>query len=409
MDNLFKKYVKGDAILWVVFIGLCMISIIEMYSASSVLAYSAASHTDPILRHTFFLIIGVITALLVQLVPYRYIRLFAYLGVAISGILLIWVLIGGHSENNASRWLVIAGIKFQPSEIAKISVIILVADLISRIKDRAKEEKKHYQTILIVVSIICALILPENFSTAILLFGVVFLMMFIGNVSLVRLGVLLVSLFVLLVIVFGIVKVVPKEYMPSSFDRAYTWVGRIERFSQENKSEESKYIITDENRQVVNGRIAIARGGLLGVFPGNSVQRDFLAQAYSDFIFEIIIGELGLIGGIFVILLYLILLFRAGRIATMSPTVFPAILVVGLSLMIVSQAFVSMAVASSLGPVTGQPLPLISRGGTSIIITCIYFGIILGITRQIKEDIAIPGVDNVLTKEKLDEMELDKL
>ena len=164
-------------------------------------------------------------------------------------------------------------------------------------------------------------------------------------------------------------------------------VARIDRFTgdKEADAETSKYEINDENRQVQHGRIAIARGGVFGVGPGNSVERDFLPQAYSDFIYAIVVEELGLIGGIFVILLYLVLLYRAGRIATTSPTVFPAVLVIGLSLMIVTQAFVSMSVATSLGPVTGQPLPLISRGGTSILITCLYFGVILGVTRQIKE------------------------
>lgn len=187
-----------------------------------------------------------------------------------------------------------------------------------------------------------------------------------------------------------------------SFDRAYTWTARIDRFTENTDDEESKYEITDENRQVQHGRIAIARGGIFGVFPGNSIERDYLPQAYSDFIYAIIVEEMGLVGGIFVILLYLILLFRAGRIATESPTVFPAVLVIGLSLMIVIQSFVSMSVATSLGPVTGQPLPLISRGGTSILITCIYFGIIFGITRQLKE-----GGQPV--DETMDEKEEDKI
>ncbi|MFT3754258.1 MAG: FtsW/RodA/SpoVE family cell cycle protein [Paludibacter sp.] len=152
------------------------------------------------------------------------------------------------------------------------------------------------------------------------------------------------------------------------------------------KNEKAKYAITDENRQVQHGRIAIARGGVFGVMPGNSVERDFLPQAYSDFIYAIILEEMGLIGGIVVIILYLILLFRAGKIATKCASVFPALLVIGLSLMIVIQTFINMSVASSLIPVTGQPLPLISRGGTAILITCVYFGIILGITRQIKNE-----------------------
>lgn len=386
MDSLLKKYLRGDATLWIVFIMLCVVSIIEMYSASSTLAYKAANHTAPMLRHVGFLAGGALIAIGVHLIPYRYIRLLSYVGLVLSAFMLVFVLFKGQSENDATRWLVIGGIQFQPSELAKLSVIIVAADFISRIKDPEKDEKKYFWNTLILLGIICPLILLENFSTAFILFGVVYIMMFIGRVSLKRLGILAGGLLLALILGFGAVKAIPEDKMPDAFGRAYTWVARIDRFTSDKGSEEDKYEITDENRQVQHGRIAIARGGFFGVMPGNSIERDYLPQAYSDFIYAIIVEELGLFGGIFVILLYLILLFRAGRIATESPTVFPAVLVIGLSLMIVIQAFVSMSVATSLGPVTGQPLPLISRGGTSILITCIYFGVIFGITRQIKED-----------------------
>lgn len=386
MDSLLKKYLRGDATLWIVFIMLCVVSIIEMYSASSTLAYKAANHTAPMLRHVSFLAGGALLAIGVHLVPYRYIRLLSYLGLILSVFMLIWVLFKGTSENDATRWLVIGGVQFQPSELAKLSVIIVAADFISRIKNPETDEKKYFWNTMILLAVICPLILLENFSTAVLLFGVVFIMLFIGRVSLKRLGFVAGLLLVLLVVGFTAVKVIPQDKMPAAFDRAYTWTARIDRFTNDKGETEDKYQITDENRQVQHGRIAIARGGVFGVMPGNSVERDYLPQAYSDFIYAIIVEELGLIGGIFVILLYLILLFRAGRIATTSPTVFPAVLVIGLSLMIVTQAFVSMSVATSLGPVTGQPLPLISRGGTSILITCLYFGIIFGVTRQIKEE-----------------------
>lgn len=386
MDSLIRKYLRGDTTLWIVFIMLCVVSIIEMYSASSTLAYKAANHTIPVLRHASFLAGGALIAILVHLIPYRYIRLSAYIVLAFSFLMLIVVLFKGHSENDASRWIVIGGFQFQPSEFAKLSVIIVAADFISRIRDSKTDEKKYFWSTLIMLAIICPLILVENFSTAVILFGVVFLMMFIGRVSIKRLLILMGSLILALVLGFGAIKAIPQEKMPKAFDRAYTWIARIDRFSDASDRKDDKYIITDENRQVQHGRIAIARGGIFGVFPGNSVERDYLPQAYSDFIYAIIIEEMGLGGGLVVILLYLILLFRAGRIATQSPTVFPAVLVIGLSLMIVVQAFVSMSVATSLGPVTGQPLPLISRGGTSILITCIYFGIIFGITRQLKEE-----------------------
>jgi cell division protein FtsW len=234
-------------------------------------------------------------------------------------------------------------------------------------------------------------------------------MMFIGRVSIKKLAVLAGGLVLILVLGFGLVKTIPKESMPGAFDRAYTWVARIDRFSSDKDDETKKYEITDDNRQVQHGRIAIARGGVFGVMPGNSVERDFLPQAYSDFIYAIIVEEMGMLGGILVIILYLILLFRAGRIATKCSSVFPAIVVIGLSLMIVIQTFINMSVATSLIPVTGQPLPLISRGGTSILITCIYFGIIFGITRQMKEEQEyIPESDEALNEE-LPVVELENL
>jgi cell division protein FtsW len=356
-----------------------------MYSASSTLAYKAANHTAPLLRHVGFLTGGVLIAFAVHLVPYKYIRIVSYFGLVVSAALLVFVLFKGHSENDAARWLVIGGIQFQPSELAKLSVIIVAADLVSRIRDNTKDEWIYFRNTVIMLLAICGLILLENFSTAFILFVVVFIMMFIGRISIKYLGSMAAILVVALVIGYGAVKAIPEDSMPHMFKRAYTWVARIERHS-DKEGKTNKYVINDKNRQEKYGQIAIARGGVFGVMPGNSVERDYLPQAYSDFIFSIIVEEMGLIGGIVVIILYLILLFRAGQIATKCSSVFPAILVIGLSVMIVIQTFINMSVATSLIPVTGQPLPLISRGGTSILITCIYFGIILGITRQIKEE-----------------------
>jgi cell division protein FtsW len=383
METLFKKYLKGDTTLWVVFLALCILSIIEMYSASSTLAYKASNHAMPLIRHFGFLTGGVIIAFVVHMIPYRFIRIASYLGLFISAFLLVFVLFKGHSENDAARWLVIGGVQFQPSELAKLSVIIVAADLISRIRDNSKEEWIYFRNTIIMLAVICGLILLENFSTAAILFIVVFIMMFIGRISFKYLGALAGVLIIALLVGYGAVKTIPESAMPKKFKRAYTWVNRIERHGEKNNKDE-KYVINDKNRQEKYGQIAIARGGVFGVLPGNSVERDYLPQAYSDFIYSIIVEEMGLIGGFVVIILYLILLFRAGRIVMNCAAVFPAILVMGLSLMIVLQTFINMSVATSLIPVTGQPLPLISRGGTSILITCIYFGIILGITRQVK-------------------------
>ncbi len=409
METLLKKYLKGDPILWVVFIALCILSVIEMYSASSTLAYKAANHTAPMLRHVGFLTAGVLIAFGVHLIPYKYIRLLSYIGLALSVVMLIWVLLKGQTTNDAARWMVIGGVQFQPSEMAKLSVIIVAADLISRIKDSKTEEWIYFRNTIIILLLICGLILLENFSTAFILFAVVFVMMFIGRVSLKYLGSLAGILLIVGLLGYGAVKVIPKKAMPHAFDRAYTWVGRIERHFVEKDDNKSDNVINDENRQVQHGRIAIARGGVFGVMPGNSVERDFLPQAYSDFIYSIIVEEMGLFGGIVVILLYLILLFRAGRIATRCSTVFPALLVIGLSLMIVIQTFVNMSVATSLIPVTGQPLPLISRGGTSILITCIYFGIIFGVTNQIKNEQELKPEAEELPDDGIPVVELDNL
>lgn len=388
METLFKKYLKGDTTLWVVFIALCILSIIEMYSASSTLAYKAANHAAPMLRHVGFLLLGGVIAFAVHLVPYKYIRIVSYFGLLLSAALLVFVLFKGHSENDAARWLVIGGVQFQPSELAKLSVIIVAADLISRIRDNKKDEWVYFRNTVIMLIAICGLILLENFSTAFILFAVVFIMMFIGRISIKYLASMAGILVISLVIGYGAVKAIPESSMPHMFKRAYTWVARIERHS-DKEGKTNKYVINDKNRQEKYGQIAIARGGVFGVMPGNSVERDYLPQAYSDFIYSIIVEEMGLIGGIIVIILYLILLFRAGQIATKCSSVFPAILVIGLSLMIVIQTFINMSVATSLIPVTGQPLPLVSRGGTSILITCIYFGIIFGITRQIKDELPV--------------------
>ena len=384
MGNLFTKYLKGDTTIWIVFIILCIFSSIELYSASSTLAFKAANHTAPMLQHVSFLVFGALLAYFVHLVPYRYVRILAYLGLITSFFLIIYVLARGESTNEASRWIRIMGVQFQPSEIAKLSLIIVIADFISRIRANPGYEKKYFIWILGVAGVIIGLILLENFSTAAILGLVVFFMMFIGQISWKKLAGIMGAIVAVLLVGYLLVKTIPKEKMPEALGRAYTWVARIDRSAQE--TDENKYVMNDENLQVQHGRIAVARGGFLGVFPGNSVERDYLPHAYDDFIYAIIVEEMGLAGGIFVMFLYLVLLFRTGQIATVCKSTFPAMLVTGLGLLITLQATVNMFVGSGFGLVTGQPLPLISRGGTSILVTCIYFGIILGVIREIKSE-----------------------
>ncbi|OJV42902.1 MAG: hypothetical protein BGO29_06980 [Bacteroidales bacterium 36-12] len=386
MGAILKKYLKGDAVLWVVFVGLCLISAVEMFSASSTLAFKAANHTAPMLKHVAFLVFGAFIAFIVHLIPSKFIRFGSYLLMLLSIVTLVVVQFKGETTNDAARWLSIGGFQFQPSELGKLSLIVVASDLISRIKNSSVIEDKIFIWLMILSAIVCGLILKENFSTAALLFGVIWIMMFIANISWKKLSVVIVVLLSTAIVGYLALSIFPTEKPPKVFERAYTWKNRIDRFVLEKDDNTNKYVFTDENLQVQNGRIAIARGGFIGLMPGNSIQRDFLSQAYSDFIYAIIIEELGMVGGIIVIMLYMVLLFRAGSIAKKSKTVFPAILVMGLTLMIVLQAFINMAVSTSLIPVTGQPLPMISRGGTSILTTSIYFGILLGITRQINDD-----------------------
>lgn len=386
MGAILKKYLKGDAVLWVVFIGLCLISAVEMFSASSTLAFKAANHTAPMLKHVAFLVFGAFIAFIVHLIPSKFIRFGSYLLMLLSIVTLVVVQFKGETTNDAARWLSIGGFQFQPSELGKLSLIVVASDFISRIKNSSVIEDKIFIWLMILSAIVCVLILKENFSTAALLFGVIWIMMFIANISWKKLSVVIVVLLSTAIVGYLALSIFPTEKPPKVFERAYTWKNRIDRFVLEKDDNTNKYVFTDENLQVQNGRIAIARGGFIGLMPGNSIQRDFLSQAYSDFIYAIIIEELGMVGGIIVIMLYMVLLFRAGSIAKKSKTVFPAILVMGLTLMIVLQAFINMAVSTSLIPVTGQPLPMISRGGTSILTTSIYFGILLGITRQINDD-----------------------
>lgn len=410
MNDFFQKYFKGDRIVWMIFFILCGFSIIELYSASSTLAYKMDSHTAPIMQHVMFLFAGAVVAFVVHLLPYKYVRMLAYLGILISFVLLIYVQFRGESANEASRWVKIMGVQFQPSEIAKLSLIIVAADLISRVRANPALENKYFIWIMVVSAVIIFLILLENFSTAAILGLIVYAMMFLGRISSKKLGIIFVAIVAFLLIGYVAVKAIPEKSMPGAFKRAYTWVGRIDRTIQGD--DENKYVINDENLQVQHGRIAVARGGFFGVFPGNSIQRDYLPHAYDDFIFAIIIEEMGLLGGIVIMLLYLWLLFRTGQIATVCRSTFPALLVTGLGMLITLQATVNMIVGSGFGLVTGQPLPLISRGGTSIIITSIYFGIILGVIREIKSEDEKkykqqnPTVENIAEAEE-DDLVLD--
>ena len=323
----------------------------------------------------------------------------------ISAITLIWVLVFGQSINGANRVIPIFGLTFQPSEIAKGTIVLAVAQILSAMQRENGADRQAYRWILWLTIPTCILIGLENLSTAALLFVVVFLMMFIGQVPMKQLGrlaaiiVFIGAFAVSMVLIFGHdtrkedeqltktelleKKKEKKNFVQKMLHRADTWKGRILSFNEGDVSPQEYDL--DKNAQVAHANIAIVSSGIIGKGPGKSTERDFLAQAFSDFIYAIIIEELGLFGAAFVAFLYIILLFRCARIASRCENNFPAFLVMGLGLLLVIQATFNMMVAVGLAPVTGQPLPLISKGGTSTIINCAYIGTILSVSRSAKK------------------------
>ena len=375
--GLINKLFKGDRSIWIIFMFLCLISLVEVYSATSTLAYKNTYYWTPIARHAKFLLLGFGAVLLLHHIPSKY-YIIAIILLPMSIILLAITPFIGVNIHDAYRFLSIMGMQFQPSEIGKMACIVFVAFMLS--KAGLLSPNKIFWITLIGVGITCMLILPENFSTAFLLFIVCLLMMFVGQAPLKKMVILLAVLILGGCLTFVAFRSMPDEYAQKHLPvRFLTWKERFDDFGRDKG--ENKFSIHDDNFQVSHAKIAIARGGVFGKLPGRSVQRDFLPQAYSDFIYAIIIEEMGLLGGFFVLMLYVILMFRVGVIARRCKKLFPKYLALGCGLLIVIQAFINMAVAVHLIPVTGQPLPLISRGGTSTMLTCFYFGIILSVSR----------------------------
>lgn len=386
--NKLSSLFMGDRVIWVVYFLLCAISLVEVFSAASTLAYKSGSFWDPLIKQSAFLTAGTIAAVIIHRVPCRMFKVVPIILYPISLILLM-VTLFSEGTNEASRWIDLGFVKFQPSELAKGGLIIAVALVLSKMQQEGGADRRAFKYILTLTVPVCLLIVTENLSTAALLFGVVFLMMFIGRVPMVQLGKLLGSLMVLLVlfIMLGLAVKDSKLGELPVLHRMETWVNRITdhlESDEEVEKDPAKFNL-DDDAQVGHANIAIASSNIIGKMPGNSDERDFLSQAFSDFIFAIIIEEMGIIGATLVVFLYIILLFRAGRISSRCERNFPPFLIMGLTLMLVSQAVLNMMVAVGLFPVTGQPLPLISRGGTSTIITCIYFGMILSVSRYARQ------------------------
>lgn len=406
MNQKINNIFKGDKVIWMVFFFLCMISIIEVFSASSNLTYKSNNYIKPIMMHSSTIIAGVVVAILTLNIPCRYFKLMTPFLLFFSVFTLLLVLVAGEDINGAQRVIAIFGLTFQPSEIAKGSLVLATAQILSAKQTENGADRSAFKWILILTIPMAGLIMLENLSTAVLLCSVIFLMMFIGRVPMIQLGKLLGVVLGIGIAFFAFIMLVghdtrkeqeklnatetivktkeEKSSIEKLFHRADTWKGRIDKFMEDDKVEAKDYDL-DKDGQVAHANIAIVSSNVIGRGPGNSVERDFLAQAFSDFIFAIIIEEMGIFGAAFVVFLYVILLYRAARIASRCENNFPALLAMGLALLLVMQASFNMLVAVGIVPVTGQPLPLISKGGTSTIINCAYIGAILSISRSAKK------------------------
>ncbi|MBO4621394.1 MAG: FtsW/RodA/SpoVE family cell cycle protein [Paludibacteraceae bacterium] len=379
-----------DKTFWAIFIILIFAATVALASATSTLVYSTGNALGPLMKQVLWFLIGIVCAFGMQYVPSKFIRMGGYLVLGFS-VLCLYVMLIPHNPfvvtlNGAGRWFNLFGFRFQPSELAKLSLIIVVADQLSRIRN--EEDKRHY--FYVTLGITGATVLPilvGNLSTALLLAGIIFLMWFLARIPWQYLVATATITAAVLVGGYFLVKALDNHGVRLGlFSRAITWVHRIDDMVAEHRAPESDdtFVVNDDNYQRSMAKVAIARGGKspIGVLPGNSQERDYLPLAYADYIFAIIVEETGMVGAVFLIFLYLAILFRACWTSSRYED-YPAIyMVMGLALMLTGQALVSMMVAVGIGPVTGQPLPLISRGGTSVIITSLYFGIMMAVSRE---------------------------
>jgi cell division protein FtsW len=374
MNTKLRKYFKGDAVIWAVIVLLSIFSLLIVYSATGSLAYKYQGGNTYyyMVNHATRLLVGIIIIYVIHLIPYKYFSRLSQLFLIISIPLLVFTLFFGTNLNQASRWLTVPGLGFtiQPSDLAKLALILYLARTLSQKQEKIEDYRESFLPALVPVVIICALILPANLSTALLLFIVSMILMFIGRIRLKYLfafgGIMVAFLAIFTTIVMT----------KDLGGRVGTWKHRIESYVSGDK---------EDNYQVSQAKIAIVRGGFMQLRPGKSIQRNFIPHPYSDFIFAIIIEEYGLTGAIVIIILYMYLLFRAAVMVRKSSRTFPAFTAMGLAMLITFQAMINMAVAVNLIPVTGQPLPIISWGGSSMLFTCVSLGIILSVSRGIKE------------------------
>jgi len=378
--------IRGDKVIWAIVALLALFSFLPVYSASSNLAYlyGDGNTFTFLVKHFAHLVLGFGIMYWVHKIPYNYFKGLSIIMIPVVILLLLFTMaqnttIGGA---NASRWirLPFVGVTFQTSTLAAVVLMTYVARYLSKIRDKKITFKETIMPLWIPVFVVLILILPANFSTTAIIFSMVMMLVFLGGYPL---------RYIMLILGAGVVALtffvlVAKAFPDSFSNRVATWENRIEKFINGVDSQ--------EDYQVERAKIAIARGGIIGKGPGKSVQRNFLPQSSSDFIYAIIIEEWGLLGGVFLMLLYLLLLFRLVIVAHKSTDIFGKLLVIGVGLPIVFQALINMAVAVELFPVTGQTLPLVSSGGTSIWMTCMAIGMVLSVSKN-REVVSEEGIN----------------
>ncbi len=371
-----ESYFKGDRTIWLIVILLSILSTLAVYSSTGTLAYKYQSGNTEyyLFKHFVILLFGFGLMYAGHLVKYTFYARISKIAIIVAIPLLFLTLLMGSNINDASRWLTlpIINLSFQTSDFAKVALILYIARVLSKKQDNIKDFKGAFLPVMLPVVIVCGLILPANFSTCAVLFTTSLVIMFIGRINMKYIF----SLVGIAIAAFGLFLLI--AYLTGYEGRIKTWQARIENF---NSGE------ADGNYQVQQAKIAVATGGLLGKGPGNSSQRNFLPHPYSDFIFAIVIEEYGLIGGTIVLFLYLLLFYRAIQIVKRTERAFAALITIGCAFSLVFQALINMAVAVNLFPVTGQPLPMLSMGGTSIWFTSLALGIILSVSSEIEKPV----------------------
>lgn len=376
--NQVLEYIKGDRVIWGIVLLLSFFSMLAVYSSTGTLAYKyQAGNTEYyLIKHSSILLLGIALMYIAHKVNYRYYsRISMFLLILAVPLLLITLLIGTNL-NDAQRWITlpIINLSFQTSDLAKMALIMFLARTLSKKQDVIKDFKRGFLPLIIPVFVVCALIAPSDLSTSAILFLTSVILMFMGRVSITHIAALLGGVGLVAALFISLLFILPSETLENT-GRFATWKSRIVAFTDDEA--EVPY-------QVQQAKIAIAKGGFLGEGPGKSSQRNFLPHPYSDFIFAIVLEEYGFIGGMIVMLLFLILLFRTIQIVINSPGAFGALLALGLMFNLVIQALTNMAVAVNLLPVTGLTLPFISMGGTSLFFTSISLGVIMSVSRNIE-------------------------